>query len=85
MISTRCRLAADPCRSREFERAPTGISAVAVRNTRFNFDAHGLHHARVLQSDLLDEIADEFDLILFSAPYYGGRPKDWLERASSPT
>jgi release factor glutamine methyltransferase len=57
------------------------ISPHAVRNTRFNFDAHGLHDARVIESDLLDGIDGEFDVIVFNAPYYSGSPRDWLERA----
>ena len=35
----------------------------------------------VIQGDLLAAISHKFDFIFFNAPYYGERPKDWLERA----
>ena len=47
----------------------------------FNFDARRLSNAHVIQGDLLEAISHKFDFIFFNAPYYGERPKDWLERA----
>ena len=57
------------------------ISPNSASNTRFNFDAHRLPNAHVIQGDLLAAISHKFDFIFFNAPYYGERPKDWLERA----
>lgn len=57
------------------------ISPNSARNIRFNFDAHRLPNAHAVQGDLLAAISHKFDFIFFNAPYYGERPKDWLERA----
>jgi methylase of polypeptide subunit release factors len=47
---------------------------------RFNFDAHQLPNAHAVQGDLRAAICRTgFDFIFFNAPYYGERPKDWLE------
>ena len=57
------------------------ISPNSASNIRFNFDAHRLPNAHAIQCDLLAAISHKFDFIFFNAPYYGERPKDWLERA----
>jgi len=57
------------------------ISPDSARNIAFNFDARRLSNAHVIQGDLLAAISHKFDFIFFNAPYYGERPKDWLERA----
>ena len=57
------------------------ISPDSARNIAFNFDARRLSNAYVIQGDLFAAISHKFDFIFFNAPYYGERPKDWLERA----
>ena len=57
------------------------ISPDSAKNIAFNFGARRLSNAHVIQGDLLAAISHKFDFIFFNAPYYGERPKDWLERA----
>ena len=57
------------------------ISPISASNTKFNFNAHRLSNAHVIQGDLLEAISHKFDFIFFNAPFYRERPKDWLERA----
>ena len=57
------------------------ISPDSARNIAFNFGARRLSNAYVIQGDVLAAISHKFDFIFFNAPYYGERPKDWLERA----
>jgi methylase of polypeptide subunit release factors len=57
------------------------ISPISASNTKFNFNAHRLSNAHVIQGDLLEAISHKFDFIFFNAPFYRERPGDWLERA----
>ncbi len=59
------------------------ISPLATANTRFNFLAHRLSNAYVIQGDLFDSISNKFDLVFFNAPFHGNAPKDWLGKAVS--
>ena len=57
------------------------ISPISASNTKFNFNAHRLSNAHIIQGDLLEAISHKFDFIFFNAPFYRERPGDWLERA----
>lgn len=59
------------------------VSPEAARNTKFNFEAHRLKNAYVVQGNLFNCISHRFDFVFFNAPYHGNRPNDWLEWAVS--
>lgn len=47
----------------------TDISDVAVENTRFNCEAHGLKNVTVMRSDMFEAIEGKFGAILCNAPF----------------
>ena len=57
------------------------ISPELGEKHRLQFRRSPASNAHVIQGDLLAAISHKFDFIFFNAPYYGERPKDWLERA----
>lgn len=61
----------------------TDINPYAVRCAKINVMLNNLEDKiEVRRGDLFEPVKDEkFDLILYSPPYYPGKPKDWLEHA----
>jgi methylase of polypeptide subunit release factors len=59
------------------------INPAAVLNTRVNFEQHGVSVGQALVSDVFSAVRDDFDLIIFNAPYHGSKPEDVLERAAA--
>lgn len=61
----------------------TDISPYAVRCARINVMLNNLEEKiEVRGGDLFEPVKEEkFDLILYSPPYYPGKPKDWFEHA----
>lgn len=61
----------------------TDISPYAVRCAKINVMLNNLDDKiEVKMGNLFEPVKDEkFDLILYSPPYYPGKPKDWFEYA----
>lgn len=61
----------------------TDINPYAVRCAKINVMLNNLEDKiEVRHGDLFEPVKDEkFDLILYSPPYYPGKPKDWFEYA----
>lgn len=59
------------------------VNPDAVRNTRLNFERHGLGQADAILSEGFDQVKGQFDIVTWNAPYHGNRPEDPLERGCS--
>jgi 16S rRNA G1207 methylase RsmC len=59
------------------------ISPISASNTKFNFNAHRLSNAHVIQGDLLEAISHKFDFIFFQRPFLQRAAKKigWRERS----
>ncbi len=60
----------------------TDVNKFAVINARENFKNHRIK-AKVILSDLFENVNGVFDTIFFNAPFHGNKPKDILERGTS--
>ena len=59
----------------------TDINPRAVLNTRLNFERIGAgRRAKVVESDVFENVEGCFDMLIFNAPYHGCEAKDMLER-----
>jgi methylase of polypeptide subunit release factors len=65
------RLAPDAGLFRSLQLSPDSvdISPISASNTKFNFNAHRLSNAHVIQGDLLEAISHKFDFIFFQRPF----------------
>lgn len=55
------------------------VNAVAVENTRRNFERHGVRNGRCMESDCFSSVREKFDVIVWNAPFHGSAPADMLE------
>lgn len=58
----------------------TDVSAEAVRTTRLNLAWHEVKHVQVMQSDLLENVQGDFDVIVFNAPFFPGKAQNAAEQ-----
>jgi release factor glutamine methyltransferase len=57
------------------------INPIAVENTRLNFSKFEIDFGSAHVSNGFAEVAGDFDVVVFNAPYHGCRPGDMLEYA----
>ncbi|MEE9315085.1 MAG: class I SAM-dependent methyltransferase [Rhizobiaceae bacterium] len=68
-IGCGCGVGAIFCATKAKSVLATDISAVAVKNTIQNCEAHGIKNVTTILSDMFDKVEGKFDLIVANPPY----------------